>query len=505
MADKRITNLQEKTTTLNDNDEIALNDVSTNFDKKTKMRNVLNYTGGFYKGLNGISLTNYENTLDPSIAGGSTIEINGSLYQAAASVSITGWASIYSGSPAYIYVTPSGSGFTAIYSNTKPVWDNSKQGFYTGLDRCVAVVRKETVNTYRSKRILRNQDSVVSYTDGMGLLRNRECSLSKVSNWMVTYSNASSTVASYGVTWSPELGLFCAVGYSTWTSTDGKVWTVSTPPTVHLWLDVTWSPELGLFCAVAADTGATINNTIMTSPDGVNWTNQTVPVGNNGNVKSITWSPELGLFCAVGANGTKIMTSPDGVNWTARSTTSTASFLDITWSPELGLFCAVGSSIIDDSIITSPDGTNWTIRTFSPVATSHSPVAISWSPELGLFCASCTNALALYNRTSILISTDGINWQQEVGGAISSMNVIVWSPELSLFCGTLADTEYADGQDIATSFNGVDWSVINIGIPTTGSPSGVNPYGITWSPELNIFAFANSTNIESIDFIISSY
>ena len=38
------------------------------------------------------------------------------------------------------------------------------------------------------------------------------------------------------------------------------------------------------------------------------------------------WSSELGLFCAVTIDGIddSVMTSPDGINWTARTSSSSA-------------------------------------------------------------------------------------------------------------------------------------------------------------------------------------
>ena len=115
-------------------------------------------------------------------------------------------------------------------------------------------------------------------------------------------------------------------------------WTARTSAADSTWRAITWSPELGLFCAVSY---SGTSNRVMTSPDGVNWTARTSAADNDW--RAITWSPKLGLFCAVATTGTsnRVMTSPDGVNWTARTSAADNLWASVAWSPELGLFCAV--------------------------------------------------------------------------------------------------------------------------------------------------------------------
>ena len=86
-------------------------------------------------------------------------------------------------------------------------------------------------------------------------------------------------------------------------------------------------------------------NNVMTSPDGINWTNRTAPIDNGWH--GITWAPELGLLVAVAGTGTgnRVMTSPDGINWTTRATPVDNNWWSITWAPELGLFVAVAGSV----------------------------------------------------------------------------------------------------------------------------------------------------------------
>ncbi|HMO29742.1 DUF2793 domain-containing protein, partial [Enterovirga sp.] len=75
-------------------------------------------------------------------------------------------------------------------------------------------------------------------------------------------------------------------------------WTARTSAADNSWYGVCWSAELGLFCAVAT-TGT--GNRVMTSPDGITWTAR-ASSADNGWV-AVCWSAELGLFCAVAASG----------------------------------------------------------------------------------------------------------------------------------------------------------------------------------------------------------
>jgi hypothetical protein len=137
--------------------------------------------------------------------------------------------------------------------------------------------------------------------------------------------------------------LFCAVsntgtGDRVMTSPDGTNWTIQASAANDGWVALTWSSELGLFCAVSSV------GTIMTSSDGLSWATQTTPTAND--YRGISWSPQLSLFCVVSISGigNRVMTSPDGTNWTSRVSAVDNDWFSVSWSPELGLFCAVSFS-----------------------------------------------------------------------------------------------------------------------------------------------------------------
>ena len=80
-----------------------------------------------FKGLHQVSLTNYDNTSESQIAAGSVVENNGALYTFNSNESITGSPS---DGTVYIRLVPAGDTITAEYTNTKPTWSDSKQGWY---------------------------------------------------------------------------------------------------------------------------------------------------------------------------------------------------------------------------------------------------------------------------------------------------------------------------------------------------------------------------------------
>ena len=104
-----------------------------------------------------LSLTNFTNDDEPTIAAGSVVEISGSLYSVTSNQSITGWGSISNG-PVWVKLIPDGTNpFTAEYTATAPTWFDSKQGWYdgTGTDRYVAGLTKTGASGYSDKSILR--------------------------------------------------------------------------------------------------------------------------------------------------------------------------------------------------------------------------------------------------------------------------------------------------------------------------------------------------------------
>jgi hypothetical protein len=259
--------------------------------------------------------------------------------------------------------------------------------------------------------------------------------------------------------WSPELMLFCGAlsNGSVLTSPDGITWTNTLTGTSVAYGSVCWSSQLGIFCAIGLS-GA------MTSPNGTVWTAQSVPAVYVW--KDICWSPELGIFCAVAQSGgaQNIITSPDGITWTPQTGANSLAYRGICWAPELGLFCAVNQSATGFGAMTSPDGITWTARP-TPSGIFQQ---VCWSPELGLFCATA--------GVGVITSPDGITWTAQTIPNITHFQ-ICWAPQLGLFC---AVNSVGAGFGITTSPNGTIW--------TQRTTPTQQFRACCWAPELGIFA-----------------
>ena len=272
------------------------------------------------------------------------------------------------------------------------------------------------------------------------------------------------------------------------------------------WSSVAWSPELGIFVAVAGNY-ALATTVAATSPDGVNWTDRTMP-GTATYWSSVAWSPELGIFCAVagmiqsGTNNARTTNraaiSSDGINWTPVTLPSSAAWTCITWSPDLGIFLVI-SGITNGASLTSPDGVAWTAineMNLGP-GSSNKFTSVCWSPQRKLFVASfgCQAGVDASSggqdvTNIIFTSPDGINWTQRSIG-IDSWPCVTWSPELGIFCaiGGGSTSRGAGGlngaaftsKNVATSVDGTSWTTSAV-LPTASYWSHVS-----WSSQLGMF------------------
>lgn len=111
------------------------------------------------------------------------------------------------------------------------------------------------------------------------------------------------------------------------------------------------------------------------------------------------------LYVMVGASG-KIVTSPDGVNWTDRSISGeTRGFMHIEYGN--GMFIVAGES---GAMYKSTDGVNWTaVGDFTGVA-----VSLVFGDGVFARLGTCeTNS----NMGAVCISSDGVTWEQKYTSA----------------------------------------------------------------------------------------
>ena len=230
-------------------------------------------------------------------------------------------------------------------------------------------------------------------------------------------------------------GLFVAVGddLTILTSPDGANWTkrisvrkgipieqgnLNTPISPWSFFDVTYGN--GTFVAVGA------LSTTFTSPDGVHWTGT---LGTRINLSSVAYGK--GTFVAVGVDGT-IRISPDGVSW-AQGISIYPTF-GVTYGN--GTFVAVGDK---GTILTSPNGVHWTERT---APTSNDLRGAGYGN--GTF-------VVVGKGGTILTSPDGANWTARVSGTSNSLYSVAYGNGTFVVVG--------DKGTILTSPDGVNWTV----------------------------------------------
>ena len=309
--------------------------------------------------------------------------------------------------------------------------------------------------------------------EGSDVVTINRCSVVCTAGEAWTARTAPVTANWTAVCWSPELRLFVAVADLTFvntvmTSPDGVTWTQRAAANATVaWRSVCWSPELGLFVAVGD--GGSDANRIMTSSNGTAWTQRTAPASNNG-FTAVCWSPQLHRFVAMcaGVSGAiaRLAISSDGITWNGYAGGSEPqSGVSICWSPELAGFVCISNT--DGKVYWSDNGTAWGYST----QTVRSWRSVCWSPALRLFCAVCDDGTS----SDVMTSPDGATWTLRTTPSSKTWKTVCWSPELRLF---IAGAVTGIGNDIMTSPDGITWRSV--------SPAGT--YGaICWSPELRQF------------------
>ena len=187
------------------------------------------------------------------------------------------------------------------------------------------------------------------------------------------------------------------------------IWTWRNPlPTGNQLNGVTYGN--GLFVAVGA------NNTIVTSPDAKNWSQEVVPT--NCSLSGIAYSPSQTLFVAVGTDattGTKnvILTSVDGVAWFPATGIGNGGFLAVATDGAKNIVAVGNSGVVWYS---TDGGSTWQAGTTPQGAQNWNAVTYG----NGMF-------VAVGNGGQVFTSTTGSSWtQQFAGGTTSVLNGITY-------------------------------------------------------------------------------
>jgi hypothetical protein len=329
-----------------------------------------------------------------------------------------------------------------------------------------------------------------------------------------------------GIAWNGSL--WVAVGYNTdntvtiATSSDGITWSDNGNPFEGAGAyGVAWNGSLW----VAVGNGT---SSIVTSYDGTTWTPSNTNPFEGGQGYAVAWNGLL--WVAVGNNGdntVSIVTSPDGIEWTSRTNPLDYVVLGIAWNGSV--WVAVGQNLDQSvTIATSPDGIVWTAATdifdtgyaVASRRPLYPPPTPPTPPVTEAFCVAGGNG-----PNTIAYSYDGLTWNgatnpfSEVygvawngslwiaGGQNSDASVtiatspdgITWTPRVNPFDGGyvidiawngslwVAVGHTPDGTTIITSPDGIEWTA------TTSPFDGAYAFGIAWNGSLWVAVGSSSS------------
>jgi hypothetical protein len=159
-----------------------------------------------------------------------------------------------------------------------------------------------------------------------------------------------------------------------------------------------------------------------------------------------------GQFVAAGAYGT-VVTSPDGINWTFQNRDPFSTSLSGVAFAN-GMYAAVGPG---GAILTSTDGAIWTAQQSGTSNDLHAVIGNSFVPDNGL-----PEFVAVGDGGTMLSTGDGTNWTFENSGTSNSLNAVAIFSQGFLSFSTIVAVGNAGTilQD-----NGGTWETIRV--PTT--------------------------------------
>ncbi len=182
-------------------------------------------------------------------------------------------------------------------------------------------------------------------------------------------------VGGYGAVSNPRVNQIFVASTGTnkiLSSYDGLVWTeryssASFSVSAHTtYTHAFWSNTAQKFLIGGAGSAAGFE--VLSSPDGITWTNRTLPSGN----LVTCFAESASIIVACDGLAAFFHTSPDGITWTARANPATnPAMVAIAWSGSI----FVATNTIGEKI-TSPDGITWTNR--------GDPNAVASAPGRGL-------------------------------------------------------------------------------------------------------------------------
>ncbi|GEC36467.1 hypothetical protein EME01_05390 [Sinorhizobium meliloti] len=271
-------------------------------------------------------------------------------------------------------------------------------------------------------------------------------------NWIGLRKAAAPTCTGTTGTWTPvsigTANTFTAVAYGAGKfvlvaqngsnrirySTDGVSWTNASPPASLQWMDIIFANNQ--FVVITSN-----SSVVMTSPDGVNWTQHATAIPEANNWAGLTYGG--GYYVAVARSGTnRVARSADGITWTVHAAAQANQWFDVAYGN--GRFVAVTTSGTNQSM-TSTDGANWTVGTIG---------AKQWQSVT--YGNDRFVAVASNGPNNISTSTDGLAWVTQ-SSASPWINVDYTDGQFV----ALAD-ETVSSNNVMTSPDGLNWTLHSI-------------------------------------------
>lgn len=217
-------------------------------------------------------------------------------------------------------------------------------------------------------------------------------------------TSALGTEPIYDICHSPSLSRLLAVapavsGTAAMISNDGTSWTSVSTPSGLGFGSCAWSPTLEKF--VIGGFGQ-----MAWSDDGLTWDDVAIPELSGTMIQKIIWvGGSINLFVATGADAT-VLTSPDGENWTTQySEPSTSIFItDLAFSDALGLIVGVSlpvSTAQAGRIYFSENGIDWDYAQTLANPASNAFQAIAWVENQKMFLIGGANLAQHYIAKSL--------------------------------------------------------------------------------------------------------
>jgi len=192
--------------------------------------------------------------------------------------------------------------------------------------------------------------------------------------------------------------------------------------------------------AVGGGNYPTYSGVIVTSPDGVTWTNRSP--ASKPEFHGVVWAGSQAVVVGLEGN---VLTSPDGITWTSRKPGTVSELQTVVWT---------GNQLVvageNGLILTSPDGIGWTS---TGLGQQYNLRGIAWTGA---------QIVAVGPGKMIFTSPDGSNWTSRNLGQYLFMNSVTWAGDQVVAVGNYG-TILTSPKDLPTallpSVTGGDLSV----------------------------------------------